>query len=324
MFKVTILGFDQAYASAITGALDLFALAGVTWQRMQGQQPSPFFDVQLASIKKRPIKCINQLTIQSHIAIEDVTETDLLVIPTIGGELSKVISNNRALLPHIQKHYLKGADIASNCSGAFLLAEAGILDGQEATTHWGYAELFKSRYAKVNLCAEKMITSSNNIYCSGGGMAWFDLALLLIERYCGHDVATTTAKAHVIDISRGEQVAYANILTKKYHQDPEILTVQEWLEAHYQQAIAMTELPLLVNLTGRTFNRRFKKATELNPLEYLQTLRIEAAKKHLETSHDSIERIVSQVGYDDLSSFTRLFKKHTGLSPSQYAKKFKR
>jgi transcriptional regulator GlxA family with amidase domain len=137
-------------------------------------------------------------------------------------------------------------------------------------------------------------------------------------------VATTTAKAHVIDISRGEQVAYANILTKKYHQDPEILTVQEWLEAHYQQSILITELPLLVNLTGRTFNRRFKKATGLNPLEYLQTLRIEAAKKYLETSHDSIERIVTQVGYDDLSSFTRLFKKHTGLSPSQYAKKFKR
>lgn len=324
MFKVTILGFDQAYASAITGALDLFALAGVTWQRMQGQQPAPFFEVQIASIKKRPVQCINQLVINSHIAIEDVTDTDLLLIPTIGGELSKVLDNNRALLPHIQKHYENKSDVASNCSGAFLLAEAGILDNKEATTHWGYAELFQSRYPKVIVCAEKMITSTQNVYCSGGGMAWFDLALLLIEQYCGHDVAKTTAKAHVIDIARGEQVAYANIMTKKYHQDPDILKIQEWLENHYQDAISVSELPILVNLTSRTFNRRFSKATGLNPLEYLQTLRVEAAKSLLENTHDSIERIVIQVGYDDLSSFTRLFKKHTGLSPSQYAKKFKR
>lgn len=324
VFKVTIVGFDQAYASAITGALDLFALAGVTWQRMQGQQPSPFFEVQIASIKKRPVRCINQLVINSHIAIEDVEQTDLLLIPTIGGELSSVINNNQALLPHIQKHYANHSDIASNCSGAFLLAEAGILDGKEATTHWGYAEQFTYRYPKVNLCADKMITSSQNIYCSGGGMAWFNLALLLIERYCGHDVATETAKAHVIDIYRGEQVAYANILTKKYHQDHDILMVQQWLDTHYQQAICVSELPALINLTGRTFSRRFKKATALNPLEYLQTLRIEAAKKHLETTQESLERIVNLVGYDDLSSFTRLFKKHTGLSPSQYTKKFKR
>ena len=135
MFKVTILGFDQAYASAITGALDLFALAGVTWQRMQGQPPSPFFEVQIASIKKRPVRCINQLVINSHIAIEDVDHTDLLLIPTIGGELSHVIKNNQPLLAHIQKHYANQSDIDSNCSCASLLAEAGILDGNQYTTH---------------------------------------------------------------------------------------------------------------------------------------------------------------------------------------------
>jgi transcriptional regulator GlxA family with amidase domain len=155
-------------------------------------------------------------------------------------------------------------------------------------------------------------------------MAWFDLALLLIERYCGHDIATTTAKAHVIDLSRSEQSAYATLRTKKYHQDPEILHIQEWLETHFSENISVTEISTQVNLSPRTFIRRFKKATEQNPLEYLQTLRIEAAKKKLESSSDGIERIVSQVGYDDLSSFTRLFKKHTGLSPSQYSKKFKR
>ena len=324
MFNVTILGFNQAYASAITGALDLFALAGVTWQRMQGLAPTPYFNVQIATLKKQPVRCINQLEIRSHIAIEEVKQTDLLLIPTIGGSLLNVIADNRALLPHIKKHFELGADIASNCSGAFFLAEAGLLNGKEATTHWGYAELFRKRYPQVKLCAEKLITSQQNIYCSGGGMAWFDLALLLIERYCGHDVATTTAKAHVIDLSRGEQAAYASIRAKKYHQDPDVLVVQEWLEANYVKPIQISQLPQLVNLTSRTLNRRFKQATEQNLLEYLQTLRIEAAKKLLEKSHETVQRIVTHVGYDDLSSFTRLFKKHTGLSPSQYAKKFKR
>jgi len=324
LFNVTILGFNQAYASAITGALDLFALAGVTWQRMQGLNPSPFFNVQIATLKKQPVHCINHLEIRSHIAIEDVKQTDLLLIPTIGGSLLNVIAENRALLPHIKKHFDLGADIASNCSGAFFLAEAGLLNGKEATTHWGYAELFKKRYPEVKLCAEKLITSHQNIYCSGGGMAWFDLTLLLIERYCGHDVATTTAKAHVIDLSRGEQAAYASIRTKKYHQDPEVLFIQEWLEANYIKAIQISQLAPMVNLTSRTLNRRFKQATEQNLLEYLQILRIEAAKKFLEKSNENVQRIVSNVGYDDLSSFTRLFKKHTGLSPSQYAKKFKR
>jgi transcriptional regulator GlxA family with amidase domain len=324
VLNVTILGFNQAYASAITGAFDLFALAGVTWQRMQGVTPTPFFNVQIATIKKQPVRCINQLDIRSHIAIEDVKQTDLLLIPTIGGSLLNVIADNRALLPHIKRHFDLGADIASNCSGAFFLAEAGILNGKEATTHWGYAELFRKRYPEVKLCAEKLITSQQNIYCSGGGMAWFDLALLLIERYCGHDVATTTAKAHVIDLSRGEQAAYASIRAKKYHQDPDVLFVQEWLEANYVNPVQIGQLCELVNLTSRTLNRRFKQATEQNPLEYLQILRVEAAKKLLEKSHDNAQRIVNHVGYDDLSSFTRLFKKHTGLSPSQYAKKFKR
>ncbi|KXI30786.1 GlxA family transcriptional regulator [Paraglaciecola hydrolytica] len=324
MFNVTILGFNQAYASAITGALDLFALAGVTWQRMQGISPTPYFNVQIATIKKQPLRCINQLEIRSHIAIEDVKQTDLLLIPTIGGSLLNVLADNQALLPHIKRHFDLGADIASNCSGAFFLAEAGLLNGKEATTHWGYAELFRKRYPEVKLCAEKLITSQQNIYCAGGGMAWFDLALLLIERYCGHDVASTTAKAHVIDLSRGQQAAYASIRAKKYHQDPEVLLVQEWLEANYVKPIQISQLPNLVNLTSRTLNRRFKQATEQNPLEYLQNLRIEAAKKLLEKSHDNAQRIVNHVGYDDLSSFTRLFKKHTGLSPSQYAKKFKR
>ena len=324
MYKVTVLGFEQAYASAITGALDLFALAGVTWQRMQGESPEKLFDVQLASIGQKPIHCINQLQLLSHVAIEDVQHTDLLLIPTIGGAIEPVLAQNRALLQYIQHHYHAGADVASNCSGAFLLAESGILDGKDATTHWGYAALFTQKYPNIHLQPEKLITQDDRIYCSGGGMAWFDLALLLIERYCGHDVATNTAKAHVLDLARGNQAAYAQVRSKKYHQDEDILRCQEWLEIHYAEAIKIEKLAHQFNLSPRTFVRRFKRATDQSPLHYLQSIRIEAAKKLLETQSKPAEQITNEVGYDDLSSFTRLFKQQTGLSPSQYRKKFKR
>lgn len=324
MYKVTILGFEQAYASAITGALDLFALAGVTWQRMQGETPQKLFDVQLASLGKKPIQCINHLQLTSHIAIEEVEHTDLLLIPTIGGAIEPVLAQSRALLQYIQHHYHAGADVASNCSGAFLLAESGVLNGKDATTHWGYAELFKHKYPLINLQPEKLITQDDRIYCSGGGMAWFDLALLLIERYCGYDVATNTAKAHVLDLARGNQAAYAQVRSKKYHQDQEILACQEWLENHYATPIKIENLAKQFNLAPRTFIRRFKRATDQSPLHYLQSIRIESAKKLLESQSKPAEQITNEVGYDDLSSFTRLFKQHTGLSPSQYRKKFKR
>lgn len=322
MHVVTILGFDQAYASAITGALDLFSLAGVTWQRMQGRPPQQFFKVQLASAGNKPIECINQLTIESQLAIENVTHTDILVVPTIGGRPEDVLANNRNLLPLIRHFYAAGADIASNCSGAFLLAESGILDNKLATTHWGYADLFELRYPKVMLRPHQLITQDGTIYCSGGGMAWFDLALLLIERYCGHDVASNTAKAHVLDLSRGSQAAYAQLRSKKYHQDQDILRVQEWLENHYQHSISLEQLAQQASMSCRTLLRRFKAATEQTPFAYLQSIRVEAAKKKLETQNISLEAVTNAVGYEDLSSFTRLFKSITGLSPSQYRKKF--
>lgn len=324
MLTVTILGYDQAYASAITGAFDLFALAGVTWQRMQGKAVNQLFKVQLASIGGKDVQCINHLTLKSQVSIESIANTDLLIIPTIGGKVEHVLQQNRNLLQFIQHFYAMGADIASNCSGAFFLAEAGILSGKKATTHWGYADLFSQRYPDVVLQPDNLITHDGRIYCSGGGMAWFDLSLLLIERYCGHDVATNTAKAHVLDIARGNQAAYAQLRSKKYHQDNEIHQAQEWLEQHYKQHISLQSLAELVNLSSRTFLRRFKRATDQTPFAYLQSIRVEAAKKHLESEAWSLEKITNEVGYDDLSSFTRLFKSIAGLSPSQYRKKFVR
>ncbi len=321
---VTVLGFDQALASAITGALDVFAFAGISWQRIHNLPTTPQFKVQLASHHGQSILCSNQVVLQPNIAIEDVSHTDILLIPTIGGDIDEVLNDTQPLLVHIKRLQKMGADIAANCTGNFLLAQTGLLNNKTATTHWGYAEKFEAMFPNVNLQPEKMVTEDDTVYCAGGGMAWIDLSILLIERYCGHQIASNTAKSHVLDVSRTSQTVYASSRQRRFHTDKDIKAVQSFLEKNLQRKCKLSELAHHHNMTERTLIRRFKNACDTTPGQYLQSLRIEHARKLLETSSMALESVISAVGYEDLSSFTRLFKKTTGLSPSQYRAKFKR
>tara|TARA_Y100001956_G_scaffold40296_1_gene39471 strand:- start:165 stop:677 length:513 start_codon:yes stop_codon:yes gene_type:complete len=169
-----------------------------------------------------------------------------------------------------------------------------------------------------------MVTEDDTVFCAGGGMAWIDLSILLIERYCGHQIASDTAKSHVLDVSRTSQTIYASSRQRRFHSDKDIKAVQSFLEKNVQNKCTLSELALRHNMTERTLIRRFKNACDITPGQYLQSLRIEHARKLLETSSMPLESVISAVGYEDLSSFTRLFKKTTGLSPSQYRAKFKR
>jgi len=322
--RVTVLGFEYAFASAITGITDVLSMAGITWNRIQGDPSQKHFEVTIASEGGKPIRCSNGIEIQAHKSLEEVAHTDLLLVPTIAGNIEKTLLLNQSVLPWLRKHFEQGADIASNCTGAFFLAEAGLLDGKQATTHWGYVDQFEQRYPKVNLKASQLITSDGSVFCSGGGTAWLDMALFLIERYCGYDVAVATAKSHVFDLRRTSQSAYSNIVSKKYHHDHSIQKIQDWLGNHYHQSINISLLATKVSMTERTFKRRFKQATGESTINYLQNIRIEAAKKLLEHGNLSVERITHDVGYEDMSSFIRLFKKQTALSPSAYRAKFSR
>lgn len=323
-FVVTVLGFNQALASAITGALDVFAFAGVSWQRIHQQPAAPKFKVQLASPHGQTILCSNQISLTPHLAIEDVSHTDILLIPTIGGDIDTVLHEMKSQLVHIKRLRKMGADIAANCTGTFLLADTGLLDDKAATTHWGYADKFAALFPQIDLQPDKMVTEHDALYCAGGGMAWIDLSILLIERYCGHQVASDTAKSHVLDASRTNQNIYASSRQRHFHSDNDIIAVQAFLEENVSEQFTVSSLALRHNMTERTLLRRFKHACDITPRQYLQNLRIEKARKLLETTNSSIEKIVSAVGYEDMSSFTRLFKKQTGLSPSQYRAKFNR
>ena len=322
--EVIILGFDGVLSSVLTGALDLFSFTGVSWQRFSDLEVQPKFKVQIASVGGVDIKCSNRLILQAHCDINDIQECDLLLIPTIGDSIDKVLKRNSELLPHLIRLADTNADIASNCSGAFFLAEAGLLDNKIATTHWGYANKFKADYPLVDLQENQFVTQSGNIFCAAGGSAFYDLALLLIERYCGREMSTQVAKTQIIDSKRGSQNSYTNVTLHKPHSDVLVKQIQEFIENNFEQSIQVSDLATMVNVTSRTLNRRFQSCVAMRPIEYIQAVRIEQAKRLLESGKVSIKSLAYQVGYNDISSFTRLFKRATELTPKEYQDKFSR
>ena len=331
-FKVIIVGFDGVLGSVLAGALDLFSFTGVSWQRFLDEDVEPRFNVQIASLGGANIRCSNRLIVQAHCDIREVTECDLLLIPTIGDSIDKVLSQNSQLIPYLQRLANTKADIASNCSGAFFLAKAGLLDGKIATTHWGYASKFKADFPLVDLQENQFVTQSKSesttqsgtIFCAAGGSAFYDLGLLLIERYCGREISTQVAKTQIIDSKRGNQNSYTNVTLHKPHSDQLVKQVQEFIEGNFKQPIQVSSLAAMVNITPRTLNRRFQSCVAMRPIEYIQAVRIEQAKRLLESGDVTIKSLAHQVGYDDISSFTRLFKRATELTPKEYQDKFSR
>lgn len=331
-FKVIIVGFDGVLGSALTGALDLFSFTGVSWQRFLDEPVEPRFNVQIASLGGVDIRCSNRLIMQAHCDIAKVLDCDLLLIPTIGDSIDKVLSQNSKLIAHIKRLANTKADIASNCSGAFFLAKAGLLDGKVATTHWGYASKFKAEYPLVDLQENQFVTQSKsasknqsgNIFCAAGGSAFYDLGLLLIERYCGREISTQVAKTQIIDSKRGNQNSYTNVSLHRPHSDPLVKQVQEFIEENFRQPMQVSHLATRVNVTPRTLNRRFQACVAMRPIEYIQAVRVEQAKRLLELGDVTIKSLAEQVGYDDISSFTRLFKRATELTPKEYQEKFSR
>jgi transcriptional regulator GlxA family with amidase domain len=337
MINIYVLGFDQALASAITGVIDLFSLAGVTWNRIQQQDTAMAFNVQLASHQGNNIRCINNLQLGAHCSFENLFKqfeneqpadsnpiNNVLIVPTIGGPIQQALDNNPELISLLNKADQAGWTIAGNCTGNFLLAEAGILDGKSATTHWGFATEFQQRYPQINLQADQLITRDANIFCAGGGIAWFDLGLHIIERNVDFETAMQTAKAFVIDYRRDSQLSYSLMRIAKPHQDEMVRSVQAKIEKDCTTALSIEALAVEHNVSQRTLIRRFNSALGMPPNTYLQSVRIEHARKMLEESDFNIDTIMNNIGYEDSSSFRRLFKKKTGLTPTEYRNRFSR
>jgi len=323
MKTVTILAMFNTMASTVMGPLDVFFQAGVMWNYFQGEKPRPFFKTQVVTTDGNPFKCLNGTIIQPDGSIHDVDATDLIIVSSI-MDIEKTLKYEGEALDWLTHRYGQGTHLASICTGAFVLAETGLLDGKTATTHWGAADEFRRRYPRIDLKPERLITDEGDLFCSGGMNAGSDLSLYLVGKYCGHEVALQSSKSMISDIGRTLQTPYSIFQFQKDHNDEQILSVQQLMEESFDESYPYEGLARRFGMSRRTFERRFKAATGDTPLVYLQRVRVEEAKRMMETQSLSFDEIAYSVGYEDPSAFRKIFLKQTGLRPTEYKRRFQR
>jgi len=321
MKKVTILGLHNSMATTLFGPMDILNQAGRLWNRLSDSSQTPFFDVEIASADGQAIRCANNVQVLPHCSIETIEQTDLIIIAS-ATYIEQILEKNPELVPWIIRHYNRGAHVASICTGVFLLAETGLLDGKSATLHWGFTKKFKKKYPGVTLKQDKLFIDHGRLYCSAGVNAGLDLTLYLVEKFCGRQYAVQAAKTMILDMDRTLQTPYESFFFSKDHGDPLVLKAQEWIEQHLRQTIDYNALAEKYRMSRRTLERRFKHATFVTPLEYLQQLRVETAKRLLEEGDQTFSEITYQVGYEDISFFRKIFIRLTGLRPKEYQQKF--
>lgn len=283
---------------------------------------APIFEVEYVGLHEYVSANSGECTLKTSRLLQDVTETDLLIIPPTFGDTTRGIAANAEAIPYFTALYSKGSSLASLCIGAFLLAETGLLSGKKCSTHWAYINEFKARYADVEVEDGAIITEHDNIYSSGGANSLWNLLLYLIEKYSDRETAIMVSKYFALDIGRDSQSQFAIFRGQKNHGDERIRKVQDYIEEHYEDKITIDSLANLINTGRRTFERRFKEATNNTPIEYIQRVRIEAAKKSFEASRKNVSEIMFDVGYTDTKAFRDTFKKITGLTPIEYRNKF--
>jgi transcriptional regulator GlxA family with amidase domain len=322
MLDVTVVLLDDGLSSTAVMPLEIFFAAGRLWNDLHGETAEPAFRVRAVTIDGKPAKSPYGIAIQPQGSIAEVERTDLIVVPTSGLDLDLKLVENSALLPWLREHHARGAYVAGVCMGAAYLAEAGLLDGRMATTHWAPCADMARRWPKVNWRSDLFVTEDNRLLCSGGVFASADVALYLVEKLAGHETAVRTAKSLLLPMPRTSQAGYAMLPVSRPHDDAAVRAAEAFLQSHFREDISTPTLADRAGLGARTFVRRFKAATGRQPGAYLQALRVSAAKAVLERDDRPIQSVSAEVGYDDVAFFRALFKRATGMTPAEYRAHF--
>lgn len=313
-----------AIVDTIIGSLNLFQMANAYHKRV-GKSEEDLFEVDLVAIDKSTHTYNRFFSIEPTKSIEELHQTDLIIVAGIVGDLEKQIKINYLFVDWMKTQRIQyGAEIASLCRGAFLLAETGLMNGKSCATHWITHDQFKSRFPNVQLLPEKIISEDNGIYSSGGAYSFLNLLIHLIEKYYGRETAIWCAKMAEIEVDRIDQNQFLIFNGQKEHSDEEIKSIQEFIEAHYAEKLSVEALASQIATSSRNFVRRFKKATHNTPIEYIQRVRIESAKKKLESTTMNILQVMVSSGYNDDKMFRTLFKRYAGLTPLEYRNKYNR
>ena len=280
------------------------------------------FNVQLVGITKDAQVYDKLFTVYPDASIDDVKKTDLIIIPAVNGDMEKVISMNERFFPWITEMYKKGSEAASLCVGTFLLASTGLLKGRHCSTHWLAEHNFRKMFPDVNLVSEKIITDEQGIYSSGGANSFWNLLLYIVEKYTSREMAIMASKYFEIEIGRNSQSSFIMFRGQRDHTDEPVKRTQEFIENNFTEKITVDQLSAKFAVGRRSLERRFKKATSNTVTEYIQRVKIEAAKKSFENGRKNINEVMFDVGYSDTKAFRTIFKRTTGMSPIEYRNKY--
>ncbi len=320
MISISVLAFKNAQMASISDSAYVFNKVNDLLK--EAGKPA-LFKVQMIGLTKDVNFSNGPFSIHTDALIDSVKKTNLIIIPSLAGNAVNMTYINKDAATWIAKQYKNGAEVASLCTGAFLLAYSGILNGKQCTTHWAYANEFRYYYPGVTLVDEKVITDQDGLYSSGGYNAYWNLLIHLVEKYTSREIAIKTAKYFVIDMDKNNQSAFIIFQGLKDHKDEIVLKAQKYIEQHYADKLQVDLIADKFNTTRRTFERRFKKATRNTVAEYIQRVKVEATKKQLEIGRKSINEIMYDVGYSDTQAFREVFKKITGMTPVEYRTKYK-
>ena len=320
MKHLTILVPDgENNLSSIVGAFKIFTRANA---HSKAAGKKEVFKIELAGVSKEVEFYEGLFTVKPHTTISAIPKTNLIIIPSLNHNYQKAIKGNKLMIDWIEKQYKGGAEIASICTGAFLLASSGLLDGKTCSTHWAAAENFRTMFPKVNLQSDKLITDEKGIYTNGGAYSFLNLMIYLIEKYFDRQTAIFCSKVFQIEMDRQTQSEFAIFTGQKSHGDEMVNKAQTYIETNLQEKISVEHLSSRFSVGRRNFDRRFIKATGNTPVEYSQRVKIESAKRALESSRKTVNEVMYEVGYSDVKAFREVFKKITGMSPLEYRTKY--
>jgi transcriptional regulator GlxA family with amidase domain len=326
--KVLIVAVPETAGSALYGMVDVLLAAGNIWQTLvRSQTEQKLFQVRIVSTEKALFSCGNGIPVNPECSISEDPEADIVIFPELWlGPDEDLKGRYPELMAWIRHMYKQGAALYSACSGSVMLAESGLLDGCQATSHWGYKDLFRAHYPKVHFCPEPNLVfadTAGRIVTAGGTTSWHDLAIHIISRHASSGEALRIAKVYLLKWHGEGQLPYASLVRSAPHADSVVRGCEQWLKENYKQTNAVAQVVEQAIIPERTLKRRFKAATGTTLIEYIQNLRIENAKTLLEEGQMPVDDISAAVSYDDVSFFRRLFKRLTGLTPSQYRRMFK-
>jgi transcriptional regulator GlxA family with amidase domain len=322
--QIGILNYDDAVPTSVAGPADIFAALMRTYPVVTGKELNTHFKIDFISEKKgvfwrKPLREKKQQKMTKN------DTYDLVIVPAMfSNKIEEVIQKEARIIDWLKQQHQRNTELASICVGSFLLAATGLLNGKKATTNWMFADLFRKRYPLVILEDDKVIVDQGRIYTCGGAFSFTTFMIYLIEKFCGHEVAITASKILMINMHQPSQTSFSIFQFQTNHADDAITRVQQYMEKNYNKTITMTEMAGISNMSSRNLIRRFEQATSNTPLEYLQRFRIENAKKMLENRNDGIEQIAMKCGYEDMSFFRKVFKRHVGMTPREYKDKYGR